>query len=359
MKTLLLTATALLLTCGALAQELQWAELARRSDLWPAECTAKEKMQFDGGVTVQPGQKLKVRRVLPDEVEVSTLDERTTFTAEPGETDVLAVARQAYAKLTPKQRALTYEVLTRTKELWPQQVTLNRAFDIGGGRSLREGEPLILREVHADRVVLLSEKLNTTFQVALAATDFMAQARKLVEDEKAAPRFVDAVKAAETKAQVVAEKKQSIGTVLTELEGKMQSSVTGQPSPLDPNALPRYIVFYRGSSTCPITRQFTPTLVNFYRQMHPKHPEFEVVYMMTENAADTSAFARQQGFSWRAITYGSTSEIPSVHRHISGLLPQLIVMDRNGRVLANGTQSSAPMALRQLDALLKAPAGSR
>jgi hypothetical protein len=30
-------------------------------------------------------------------------------------------------------------------------------------------------------------------------------------------------------------------------------------------------------------------------------------------------------------------------------------MDRSGRVLANGWQNSAPNALKQLDALLKAP----
>ncbi|MGH7947474.1 MAG: thioredoxin-like domain-containing protein [Opitutaceae bacterium] len=355
MKTLLLFAAVCLLTSAALAQELSWTDFAHRAELWPAECTARETMSFDGGVTVKAGQKLKVLQVTSNEVQVQTADGRTTFAAEPEETDVLAVAQQAFAKLTPKQRALSYDGLVRQKELWPQHVTLNKTFDIGGGRALREGEQLVLKEVQPGKLVLLAETLNTTFQVAPQATDIMVQARKLAEDEKAAPRFVDAMKAAQEKEQSLQQKKQTIGPVITELEDRLVSSVTGKPAPLDPNALPRYIVFYRGSSTCPITRQFTPTLIKFYQQMHATHPEFEVVYMMTESPENTGKFAKELGFSWRAISYASTSGIPSVHRHISGMLPQLIVMDRTGRVLANGTQSAAPAALRKLDALLKVP----
>jgi hypothetical protein len=313
-------------------------------------------MKFDGGTSVQSGQKLKVLQITPTEVQVSTTDGRTTFTAEPDETDVLVVAQQAFNQLSPKQRALNYDTLAGQKELWPQYVTLTKSFDLGGGRSLQAGDRLILKEVQPGKLVLLAEAMRTTFQFAPQVTDFMAQARKLVEDEKATPRFVDAVKATEEKQQIVLQKKQTNGPVLTELENKMVSSVTGQPAPLDEKALPRYIVFYRGSSTCPITRKFTPSLIKYYQQMHATHPEFEIVYMMTEDIDDTSKFAKELGFSWRAISYASTPGIPSVNQHISGLLPQLIVMDRSGRVLANGTQNAAPTALQQLDALLKTPA---
>jgi hypothetical protein len=58
------------------------------------------------------------------------------------------------------------------------------------------------------------------------------------------------------------------------------------------------------------------------------------------------------GFSWRALEYDATPAVPSVNKPIAGKLPQLIVMDRSGRVLANGIQSTAPAALKQLDALL-------
>jgi len=154
--------------------------------------------------------------------------------------------------------------------------------------------------------------------------------------------------------QKLAEDKQRVqGRLIVELEGKLIGSITGQPQPLDPNSLPRYIVFYRGSSTCAITRKFTPALVKFYKEMKPAHPEFEVIYLMTEPVAETGKFAKAQGFSWRAVEYRSTPSMPMTHASISGLLPQLIVMDRTGKVLANGTQNAAPAALQRLNALLQ------
>jgi hypothetical protein len=80
---------------------------------------------------------------------------------------------------------------------------------------------------------------------------------------------------------------------------------------------------------------------------------------MTETPEDTGKYAKETGFSWRAMEYKSTPAVPSVHDAISGLLPQLIVVDREGKVLANGTQSQAPVALKQLDALLTQPTGAK
>lgn len=281
-----------------------------------------------------------------NEIQLRTTDGRTTFAAEPDETDVLEAAREGYAKLTPKQRELTYPFLVQRKDLWPYRVVLTQTFDLGGGKALRQGDQLRLMDVQPGKLFVLAEEIKTTFQVVPQATDFMAQARKFVEDEQAGPRLVVMQKLGEEKQRVQ-------GRLVVELEGKLISSVTGQPQPLDPNSLPRYIVFYRGSSTCPITRKFTPTLVKFYQETKPAHPEFEVIYLMTDPVAETGKFAKAQGFSWRAVEYKSTSTMPITHASISGLLPQLIVMDRTGKVLANGTQNAAPVALQQLQALLQ------
>ena len=65
-------------------------------------------------------------------------------------------------------------------------------------------------------------------------------------------------------------------------------------------------------------------------------------------------FAKELGFSWRTVTYENTT-MPCVNPYIDGRIPQLIVMNRDGKVLANGIQATAPDALQQLDALLKQP----
>jgi hypothetical protein len=184
------------------------------------------------------------------------------------------------------------------------------------------------------------------FNVVPHATDHRAQCRRFVEDATAGPRLVATQKAAE-------DRKKARGPVVTELDGRLVNSVTDKPQPLDESALPKYLVFLRGSSTCSITRGFMPSMVKFDREQRARHPEVEIIYIMTETPADTAKFARESGFAWRAVEYESTAYMPTVSRQIDGKLPQLIVMDRDGKVLANGIQNGAPAALQQLEALLR------
>jgi len=88
--------------------------------------------------------------------------------------------------------------------------------------------------------------------------------------------------------------------------------------------------------------------------MKATHPEVEVVYLTIESLPDTFKFAKELGFDWRTVSYEDTT-MPCVNPYIDGRIPQLIVMDRDGKVLANGIQSTAPAALQQLDTLLNTP----
>jgi hypothetical protein len=142
-----------------------------------------------------------------------------------------------------------------------------------------------------------------------------------------------------------------------ELEGKLVNSMTGQPEPLDTNALPRYIVFLRGQSTCPITRNFLPSFMSFCNGIKSSHPDVEVVYLTIESLPDTYNFSKEMGFNWRMVSYENTT-MPSANAVIDGRIPQLIVMNRDGTVLANGIQSTAPAALQQLATLLNQPAAN-
>jgi hypothetical protein len=128
-------------------------------------------------------------------------------------------------------------------------------------------DQVLVKDVQPGKVDVVSEKLNARFGVALPATDLMAQAREFVEDDQAGPRLLAMQKlagekmAAEQKAK--GDKIKAEGRVVVELEGKLINSVTGQPEPLETNSLPRYIVFLRGESTCPITRNLAPTFITY------------------------------------------------------------------------------------------------
>jgi hypothetical protein len=345
-----------LMAVAAAAQELTWTELANRPELWPAQCTVKNTIKFEGGVSVPAGATVDVVDFKGNVADMKTTDSKTYFAAEPDDTDVLDVARAACAKLTPKQRALTYPMIVQRNELWPYRVTITRSFDLAPGKTVQAGDQVLVKDVQPGKVDVVSEKLNARFGVALPATDVMAQARKFVEDDQAGPRLLTMQKlaaeklAAEQEAKAAAIKAE--GRVAVELEGKLINSQTGLPEPLNANAWPRYIVFLRGQSTCPITRNFAPTFIKYCNGIKSTHPEVEVVYLTIESLPDTFKFAKELGFDWRTVSYENTT-MPCVNPIIDGRIPQLIVMDRDGKVLANGIQSTAPAALQQLDALLK------
>jgi hypothetical protein len=329
----------------AAAAALTWQELASRPELWPAQVTVKVPLDFQGGASVRAGQKVNVYQIRADEIDLSTTDGKLNFAVGPEESDALELARTGYAKLTPKQRKLTFGSLVSSRELWPLKVKLTQAFDLGGGRIVRAGDELSVLDFKAGQLLVKSETLNVQFNVVPQATDLMAQCRRFVEDDTAGPRLVATQKAAE-------DRKKARGPVVTELDGRLVNSVTDKPQPLDESALPKYLVFLRGSSTCSITRGFMPSMVKFDREQRARHPEVEIIYIMTETPADTAKFARESGFAWRAVEYESTAYMPTVSRQIDGKLPQLMVMERDGTVLANVIQNGAPAALQQLVALL-------
>ena len=58
-----------LLAGAAAAQDLSWTELANRPELWPAQCTVKDTIKFEGGVSVPAGAKVEVVDFKGNEVE--------------------------------------------------------------------------------------------------------------------------------------------------------------------------------------------------------------------------------------------------------------------------------------------------
>ncbi len=322
---------AALVASVATAGELSWPDLVRRSELWPAQCTLKTSLRLQGGEGARAGDLVDVLELRANEIVVGTSDRRLRFAVKPHDTDALARAEQIWASLTPAQRELTYASLLQREELWPYRVRLTEAFELSNGRHVEPGEAVILMRVERGKLQVASERLVMSFSIEPRDTDLMSQARELVAAGKTAP-----------------------GRTIEEMDGKLINAATGDPEPRDPSARPRYIVFLRGSNTCPLTRRFIPALLSFYKEMKPRHPDFEVVYVRADaSVADMNKFAREMGFSWPALT---TGDLFFTGREFGSKMPQLLVVDRSGTVVANGVQATAPAALDRLRALLEQPA---
>lgn|GEM_PF-2434247 len=361
MKTFNLILAVGLLAGVASAQELTWPQLVQHPELWPAQCKLTHGFDFQSGAKVNAGDTVNVLKIHAKQVEVGTTTGKSfAFDVKPEDTDALAAAQTAYAKLTPKQRALTYAKIFQDRNLWPYRLTLKDTLDLGGGRRVNKGDQVIWRAVKGKRLTVGSEKYDTRFEVDPQETDLMEQARKYVELPDGAP-----------------------SRMIVELQPNLINAATGRPDPLNTNSLPRYFAFIRAANFCPMSQRFIPQLVKFYHDMKPKHPDFEVIYLSCDGKLPAmEKFARDNGFSWPTVTYQRSGYLFELIPHFQPLMPQFTVMDRRGHVLVTGcgeaqnggvqatstdgkgsepvpNAQSAAAALQQFAALLdKAPAGN-
>ena len=319
----------------AIAAELSWSSLVGRPDLWPAQCTVNRAIKFKQGGSVHAGQQLKVVELQPTRVLVTSLDGRMRFAVKPEDTDILQLAGGGLDRLSPAQRELTYATILRRKDLWPYRVALTEPIELGGGVSLRRGENLILIGVEQDQILVGSEQLNTSFDVAPTQTDLMVQARRFAQDQAGAP-----------------------GRMWEDLDGKLVDAVSGTPAAFDKQARPRYLAFYRGAGWCAPCREFSPSLVRVYNELKPQHPGLEVIFISADHSsAEMRAYAKEAGFPWRAVPANRVAELHLISPLFGDAIPQLVVTDRHGEVLIDSAQVTRPVALRKLEALLKGSAG--
>jgi nucleoredoxin len=124
---------------------------------------------------------------------------------------------------------------------------------------------------------------------------------------------------------------------------------------LPSNATTKYFAFYRGAGWCGPCRQFSPSLVKFYKETKPKNANFEVYFISGDKTpAEMKGYAKEAGFSWASVPQARQPQMQIVNRLFTNLIPQFVVTDRAGTVLIDSAKTGGPaVALRQFEALLK------
>ena len=181
---------------------------------------------------------MDVLEIHPKQVTVGTTTGKNfAFDVKPDDTDVLKAAQAEYAKLTPKQRELTYVKIFQDKTLWPYHLTLKDTLDLGRGRRLHKGDQIVFRGLKGRQLEVADVKLGsgfdaipqvTVFEVDPQETDLMEQARKFVELPGHAP-----------------------SRLVAQMQPFLINAATGEPDPLNTNAPPRYLAFVRAANFVP------------------------------------------------------------------------------------------------------------
>lgn len=128
------------------------------------------------------------------------------------------------------------------------------------------------------------------------------------------------------------------GTVPAALAGKLVQ-VKGSrlaPVPRDQLTPVRHIAFYYSAQWCPPCRAFTPTLVESYKKLKAKHPDFELIFVSSDRSEDEmKEYMKGYDMPWPALEFDAKKSTSVVKRPANERgIPNLVFMDAEGKELS-------------------------
>lgn len=321
-----------LVTClsnqAAVPATLTLQDLRDHPERWPTAVTVPRDLQFQGGAVVKKGEQVKLVELKGSEVVVDNR-KGLVFGLPIAESDVVARANDAWSQLTPAQREITVATLAADRSLWPLRVQSFAEFRASGA-TIKAGRELELRSVTRDRVQLYAPEINSTLNTTVQGTDLIARARALA-----------LLPAAQRPSRVAL----AVKGQLTDATGKEI-----EPAGLEQAQV---IALYYGASWCGPCRQFSPSLVKFVNRVMPENPHLAVV-MLSNDKTDPPLYAymRDEAMPWPVVTLSRVNKIPLLTGYVKNGIPQLVIVDRHGQVLADSSNLGPPAALQELEKIL-------
>ncbi|MEM8549329.1 MAG: thioredoxin-like domain-containing protein [Verrucomicrobiota bacterium] len=101
------------------------------------------------------------------------------------------------------------------------------------------------------------------------------------------------------------------------------------------NDIPKvdYIMLYFSAGWCPPCRKFTPSLTRFYRRNKDKHPNFEIIFVSSDESEEAmESYFVDYGMPWLALDYDRRKD-GTVNAFSGDGIPCLVLLDREGNVI--------------------------
>ena len=299
--------------CAAAAPEtLAVRDLTHHPERWPETVTLKKDFQFGGGQSAAKGQKVTVMQFNGMEVGVNA-GKDLLFECGMEDCDFVEAANAVWAKLTPAQRAIDAQSLEKDSSLWPQKVKCYLGFTLDNGKNIPDGTELDLVSLNQHEVTVHSRPDRATMATKIAQTDVFARARELapIEPAKRPSRVAEALR-----------------KVMVDSNGKPYTSAALDDA--------QVFALYYGASWCGPCHAFSPQLIKYVNEVGPKNPKLMVVLISSdEKDADMLKYMTEQKMPWPAVSMAEMNKSPLLSSQIKGAIPQFVIMDRGGKVLAD------------------------
>jgi len=120
------------------------------------------------------------------------------------------------------------------------------------------------------------------------------------------------------------------GSLVRLKDGKLENVAKGSL------ADKKIIAFYYSAHWCPPCRAFTPDLVAEYAELSKKYPQFELIFVSSDQDENAMKEYMEWGkMAWPAVAYGKDEKIELVNKLRAEGIPYLVVVDENGKVIAD------------------------
>jgi len=96
---------------------------------------------------------------------------------------------------------------------------------------------------------------------------------------------------------------------------------------------PKYTALYFSAHWCPPCRMFTPKLVEWYKEFKAKHPDFELVFVSSDqDEAAMDKYIEGDNMPWPYVKFDKAKE-EIFSKYSSDGIPYLVLIDENGKDL--------------------------
>lgn len=320
-------------------ETLRINDLVNRPDRWPAKTTLTRDIDAGGGKGARKGDQVTIIQFDGQDIGVDCSND-VLVAIGPEDCDILEAANKAWSALTPAQRAVDRTMLIQDASIWPDKVKALDGFDLDNGKSLGPNTEFELLAIKSDGVaVLWYPEFKSRLMLKTDRTDAVSRARERVamDAEKRPARISEALK-----------------RIVVDSDGK----------PIDEEQLAEAKVFalYYGASWCGPCRSFSPGFVKYIDRVSKDNPHLLTIMMSGDDKeADMFQYMKTEKMPWSAVKKASWfDKVGLMHAYYNGLIPQLVIVDRYGKLLADsyqGTQYVGPArAMSGLDKILKSGA---
>jgi nucleoredoxin len=96
---------------------------------------------------------------------------------------------------------------------------------------------------------------------------------------------------------------------------------------------PKYTALYFSAHWCPPCRMFTPKLVEWYKEFKARHPDFELVFVSSDqDEAAMQEYIKGDNMPWPYVKFDKAKE-EIFRQYSSSGIPYLVLIDNEGKAL--------------------------